>query len=387
MGSTGERAVLALAFLDLLGFGMLIPDIQLRAEAWGAPGWMIGGLLSSTFLIQFLVSPRWGHLSDAVGRKPVIVGCTVLSALSMAVYAMATNPGMILVSRILAGVGAANIAVAQAYVADSSDPGSKVAAMGRVGSAVSAGLIFGPALGGWLASIGGNHLLGAVAATASCAGAAIAAFALPRIQPKPRESQERASIRDLLPIPGLARTVFVIAVSWFALAMLEGTFGRLIESSLGYGQFEFGVIFAFESMVTFGAQAFLVDRLSKRRSTRANLRASYLLMGVGLVSFPWAPSFAFLLVGSFLFAVGSGVANPTANALCSSLTPDDRQGQLFGLLQSARSLGYLLGPSLGGALFDVWHAGPYVLAALICCVAAMAVPRIRVELGLITEKL
>ena len=118
---------------------MILPDVQLRAEGFGASGIVIGLLQSSTFGVQLLISPAWWRLSDRVGRKPVLVGLTLVSALSM--FAYAPNLGLwgILVSRVLAGLAGANVAVAQAYLADHSKPEQRATAMGRIGVAVTAG--------------------------------------------------------------------------------------------------------------------------------------------------------------------------------------------------------------------------------------------------------
>src|SRR5688572_16075672 len=152
-----ELPLLLAVFLDLVGFGMAFPDIQLRAEKFGAPGVLIGLLLSSYFIVQILASPRWGRLSDHVGRKPVLLTCTALSVLSMLAYAFASSLWLILLSRIFAGLAAANVVVAQAYIADTSTEADRAAKMGRIGAAITAGLIAGPALGGYLAHVGGNY--------------------------------------------------------------------------------------------------------------------------------------------------------------------------------------------------------------------------------------
>lgn len=380
-----EGTLLALAFLDLLGFGMLIPDVQIRLDDMIAPfsfGWIemkgvcIGMVLSSMFLVQFVVSGYWGKWSDKIGRKPVVVLCTFISASAMAVYAIAHNPWLILLSRIIAGLGAANIAVAQAYVADLAATGTKLAAMGRISAAISAGLIAGPAIGGRLAHQGGNQLLGWTAASCSVAGAFAALILLPRIAPAPRQEKPKGHLDLLRTIPGLGRVFVVIAVGWLALATLEGTFGRLIKDNLGMGQLEFGYIFAYESVLALLVPAFLLVRIEKLVSTTVALRSAYVAMGVGLVLFPFAPALWALFVASTFYAVGAAVASPTANALCSKLTPEERQGEMFGLMQSARSFGFLVGPVVGGWLFDLWHASPYVLAMAVCLAAAFAVPRV-----------
>ncbi len=398
-----EWPLLFAIFLDLVGFGMAFPDIQLRAEDFGAPGWMIGALLSSYFAVQLLASPRWGMLSDRIGRKPVLLACTLLSAISMLVYAYAQDVWLILGSRLLAGLAAANVVVAQAYAADHTDEKSRNAAMGRLSAALLIGLVMGPAIGGELAERGGNYLMGMTAAAAS--GVSFL-FILVGIRGDARMSDRAlrksaglglALLRDL---PDLRRVFFVAAAGWFVLACLEGTFGRLIERQFDYGQREFGVILSYESLLGAAAGAGLA-RLSARFLPVALLRSGYALQGIGLAFMPLAPLIAggldapasgltslfsalgapitvgpgmlALMLAATVYGVGLGVTNPTLNTVCSSATPNDRQGELFGLLQATRSAGFLIGPTLGGALFDLSPASPYYVAAGVALAAAILI--------------
>ena len=139
-----ELPLLLAVFFDLLGWGMLVADVQLRAESMMPRGWpagpVIGLLLGSTFIIQTLVSPLWGGLSDRSGRKPILILCSALSASAMFVYGFSTGLMLLVASRILSGLGAANVAVAQAVVADNYEGPDRAAALGRLGAALSTGL-------------------------------------------------------------------------------------------------------------------------------------------------------------------------------------------------------------------------------------------------------
>ncbi len=364
-----EYPLLFAIFLDMMGFGMVLPDVQLRLEAFRAPGWLIGAVLAAYFLTQLLVSPLWGRASDRIGRKPVLLLCGGLSAGSMLLYGFAHGVAGILSSRVLAGVAAANVVVAQAYLADTTDEATRTAAMGRVGVATTAGLILGPVLGGWLASAGGNLLLGSVAAGASLLGVIWIGFAVPGCKPAPAPGKPRhvylIDISLLQGDPALRRLFGLAAAAFFALACLEGTFGRLIRYRFGYGVFEFGLIFSYEALLGVWVQAVLLKRIPDRWAGYPLLRAGYVMQGVGLALTPFAPNLAGLFVTSALYAVGMGLATPTLNGLCSAATPQERQGEMFGLLQAARSAGFLLGPIAGGALFDWKPASPYLLAGAV----------------------
>ncbi len=379
-----EAPILAAVFLDLLGFGMIIADIQLRAESMVPKGWptglIVGGLLASTFVTQLVASPRWGIASDHKGRKPVVIACTVLSAAAMLVYGLAGSLWILLLSRVLSGFGSANVAVAQAYISESVDADDRTAALGRVGAAISAGLVIGPPIGGFLAASGGNLMIGLVAGGLSLVGAGWMMLALPNIPPKEERRPGKVpaiDLRLLKDLPKLRPLVLIASVAWIALATLEGTFARLISHLFHYDQRQFGILFGYESVLGIVVQGVLLAWIAKKLSQTALIRTAFLSQGIGLALNPFAgllmpavAPFAILFVASTLYAVGSGVANPTINSLCSRLTPDSRQGELFGLLQGARSLGFVVGPLIGGALFDWQPAAPYLLAGSVCVLAA-----------------
>jgi len=353
-----EAPILAAVFLDLLGFGMIVADIQLRAESMvpkGLPtGLIVGGLLASTFITQLLVSPRWGVASDMRGRKAIVVVCTLISASAMLTYGLAGNLWILLLSRLLSGFGAANVAVAQAFISDMYEPVDRTAALGRVGAAISTGLVIGPPIGGFLAVSGGNLLIGLVAGGASFLGAVWMMIALPSSSPKEERRPGKSPVIDLRllrDLPKLRPLVLIAVVAWLSLATLEGTFARLIAHLFKYDQREFGVIFGYESILGIAIQGLLLAWIvAKVRSTKL-LKTAYLAQGVGLALNPFAgilmPTvvpFVVLMIASTLYSFGSSLSNPTVNSLCSQMTPDSRQGELFGLLQGARSIGFVIGP-------------------------------------------
>ena len=355
---------------------MLIPSLQLRAEALGAKGWMIGAILSSMFLVQLIASPLWGALSDRVGRKPIVLACTALSAASMLIYANADSLALLLATRLLSGLGAANIATVQAAIADASGKEARTAEMGRIGAALSAGLIAGPAIGGIVAGIGSVALVGYVAAAFSTVGLISFAALFPGVRPvRDERTEEHGNVLRLLRARPLLLVLFAIAtVGWFVLACLEGTFGRLIERTLNQGALLFGIIFAYESLLGVAVQGFLIAPARRMMNGEAGLLTlSLALQGFGLAGMPFAHSITLLFVFSTFYAVGNACLNPSINGWASRITPDKHQGAVFGLLQAARSGGFLVGPTLGGALFDRSPSYPYLLAGSVSVVAAAAV--------------
>jgi hypothetical protein len=208
------------------------------------------------------------------------------------------------------------------------------------------------------------------------------------VPPKEARSPGSRAIVDLSLIKsdrGLRALILLAAVSWFALACLEGTFGRLMEQRFPFPMHELGLsftkpqgvsgtVFGLESLMAFAVQGLLYTWISKRMRPSGLLRIGFFLQALGLFMTPFVPSLGLILIFSSLYSIGTSIANPTLNSVCSNRVDEDRQGELFGLLQASRSIGFLLGPLIGGALFD-WHAAaPYVLAGGVSMAALLLVP-------------
>jgi MFS family permease len=384
-----ELPLLLAIFADLFGFGMLISGIQLRAESLvpeNLPkGPVIGALFALTFVIQVFVSPLWGKLSDTIGRKPVLLACQALSGLGLLAYGGPDSLAILLLSRVLSGLGAANVAIAQALVADLYAPEDRAGPLGRMSGALSAGLVLGPAVGGFLhGQANGPQTVGFVAGALSLLGALAILVATPHSDvSEKRQPGKKLILFDvtlLREFPVVKRYFSIAAIAWLALATLEGTFARLIKALFGYGEFEFGMIFGFESLLAVLVPAFLLGWLASKFSSRILLIGAFLLQSIGLMLNPLAGTFALtplavLFIASLLYGLGSSVSNPVVNTIVSQNVPANRQGEVFGLLQGARSLGFVLGPIVGGALFDIWPSSAYFLAGIVCLIAATIVPK------------
>ena len=402
-----EFALLIAVFLDMVGFTMLIPDIQLRAETMlgtvAFKGPIIGALLQSTFIVQLFASPRWGKVADHTGRKRVFVICQWISAAAMLMYGYAgvvalpvariggaltiaqASIGLLFVSRILAGFGGANVSVAQAMAAVVAGENRKKV-LAWVSATLSAGMIFGPALGGFLAHAYGSKAIGVLGSGISFAGGLVVLILVPKDEPEPTDDVQTNPFFDFTIFrnyPNLLPFFWIAVSASFALATLEGTFGRLIHAMLGYGQREFGVVFSYEAVLGIVVSVFVLGWISKRLCDTAVLRLGYIVQGIGLGLNPLAgylssvaPGMLWLLIASTLFAFGSGIVGPTLSTLASNTVPENVQGELFGTMQAARTVGFIVGPILGGFLFDYWHPGPYVFAAAVCLFVAIALPAI-----------
>jgi MFS family permease len=387
---TAEIALLVAVFLDMVGFTMLIPDVQLNAQSLLGDsqfkGPIIGFLLQITFVIQIIASPRWGRLADATGRRRIFILCQLLSAAAMLLYGLANHVILLFASRCMAGFGAANVSIAQAISSSQAGEDRKPMVMGWMSAALSGGMIFGPAIGGLASTKSGSHIVGYVGAAISVVGALLVFFFVKDDAHVPLQAKKKEKLLDfslLKTYPSVKSLFWIAVVASFALATLEGTFGRLIKALLGMGQFEFGIIFSYEALLGIAVSAFGLAWLSRKICDTSLLRLGYVAQAIGLGINPLAgylsiylPGLFWLFLASTLYAIGVGVVSPTLNTLSSNAVPENAQGELFGLMQSARTVGFVIGPILGGALFDQWFAAPYILASCVCLTVAFALPTI-----------
>jgi DHA1 family tetracycline resistance protein-like MFS transporter len=358
----GPRLVLFLTvFIHLVGFGIVIPLLPYYAETYGANGAMVGMLVASFSLMQFLFTPMWGRLSDRIGRRPVLLGSLVVTGLSYLVFAQAGSLAMLFASRILAGIAGAAISTAQAYVADTTEPSRRTQGMGLIYAAFGAGFIFGPAIGGTLSRFG-YAVPGYAAAGLAFLAAALALGLLP--ESLTREKRLEAASRPLArlspvrvfrrPVIGPAIGLFFISTLCFA--AMEATFAIYGERKFRLGPQEVGYLMAFVGVVAATLQAGAVGALARRFGEGALVRAGVLVMGLGLVVMGVAPLFPLLVIAMGIVAVGSSLSGPSLAGLVSFAAGSEEQGAVLGVYASMGSLARAVGPLLGGLAFD--HIAP-----------------------------
>ncbi len=387
-----NRSALAIlfviVFIDLLGFGMVIPVMALYAERLGAPDGQIGWLMTGYSAMQLVFTPVWGRLSDRHGRRPLLLVSIAMTALGFLAYAVAPDFRWLLVSRLFAGAATANIAIAQAYIADVTPPEGRARGMGVIGAAFGLGFILGPALGGLLSSVSLAAPGYAAAALAAVNGVA-AFFVLP-------EPSERAvaghrphlpALVDELRKPGLRRLVVIYLLALFAFSGMESTFALLAAHRYGLDQRGVSWVFAFIGVVVTVVQGGLIGRLSRRFGERSLLVVGLVLQGLGLLALPYAHALgaallepfaaaagagvAGLLLASFPLAVGSGLFSPAVASLISRSARAEDQGGTLGIGQSAAALGRIAGPISATNAYDhLWTGAPYVGGAAMMLVSA-----------------
>ncbi len=366
-------------FVDLLGFGMVLPLLPNYAAEFDVDehGVAIGLLMSSFSAMQFLCAPLWGRLSDRVGRRPVLMvglGGSAVCYLLFAVATVQTNLTLLFISRIGAGVAGATISTAQAYIADVTRPEERTRGMALIGAAFGLGFTFGPLLGAGALALAENGALspwpGYAAAALSAGALLLAIFVLPEslsagARPRRHAIFDVASLRTALAIPSIGLLLCSSFMSIFSFANLESTLALLLKQPVG--GFELSdkrvlFVFAYIGLVLSLAQGGLVRRLAGRVADGALAVAGVTISAVGFALMILAAgqgSVALLLVALAIEVTGFSFVSPSINALVSRRSNPTQQGGILGLLQSASALARIFGPMVGVPLFYLSPALPF----------------------------
>ena len=366
--------VFVTVFIDLLGFGIIIPLLPFYAETFGATAFTVGLLATSFSLMQFIFAPIWGRLSDRVGRRPIILLGLLGSCLSYFAFGMASTLTSLFAARIFAGIAGANIPTAQAVVADLTTPENRAKGMGMVGAAFGLGFIFGPAIGGFLSRYG-YSVPAFFASGLSLVNFIAAWFLLPETLKPEHRAIERVgrldALRSALARPHLPLLLVIGFLVVAAFSAFESTFALFAERSYGFGASSIGYVFAFVGIVLVIVQGFLVGKVVKRIGEHHIVPASLAIVAIGLLMIPATQSVAALLVANGVMAVGMGFNNPSLMSLVSRYSAAEDQGGVMGLTQSLNSLARIVGPLWGGFAFDRLGIGmPYITSAAVMGIAA-----------------
>lgn len=377
-------------FLDLVGFGIVLPLLPQFARQHNAQEWQIGLLMGSYSLMQFFFSPMWGRLSDRIGRRPVLLISITGSALSYLLFAFAPTLTMLFVSRLVAGAMAANIATAQAYVADVTTAENRTKGMGMVGAAFGLGFVLGPALAGVLShwALQNGHspqvVVGIAAATFSLidllwAAARLKESLTPEIRAKAvaavgsRLSRMSAALRN----PSLGLPILLFFLGTVAWSQLEPTLARYVQERFDFHEAETGYMFAYVGVIVALVQGGFAGRMAKKRGEGRMVLTGALLLTVGLACVPLAPGVGALYGLLALLAAGQAMVVPALQSLVSKAASAEDQGSTLGVSQGFSSLARVVGPSLGGVLFGVGHAIPFWSASGLMLLMLILAGRLR----------
>ena len=379
-GSVALGIVFFTVFLDLVGFGIVLPLLPFYATELGATPLEVGLIIASYSGMQFLFSPIWGSLSDRYGRRPLLLVGLFGSAVSYVVFGLARSLEVLLVSRVIAGVMGSTIPVAQAYIADSTTAERRARGMGLIGAAFGLGFIFGPAIGGGL-SPWGYSVPGFVAAGLSLAAAAAAWFRLPEsLAP---ENRVRDGIGVLSAVTGRARAAAHILrrkrlrgpigaffLGTMGFAGFTTIFPLFLENPLGLTALYAGGMFALVGMVSAGVQGALIGPMVERYGERANAATGALLLATGVIAMGMIQTLAATILSLIAVGIGWGLMAPSLQSLVSRRALANEQGEVLGVNQSASALSRVIGPVAAGWAYGALGPGLGFVAGGLLIVAA-----------------
>jgi DHA1 family tetracycline resistance protein-like MFS transporter len=384
------RILFFVVFVELVGFGVIIPLLPFYAEHYHATPAQVGLLMAAYSLAQFITAPMWGRLSDRIGRRPVLMASLAGAALSYLGLAFTTHLLGLFAARIFGGAMAGGIAAAFAYAADVSTPANRARAMGVVGAAFGLGFIFGPAIGGVLAGhdpATADYRSPALAAGAlSIAALLMTTFLLPEslrqevrgaaaTTQAPRRWQ---TLRLAFGTPLLARLLSLLFLATLVFAGMETTFAMWSWRQFGWGPEQNGYVFAVVGAVSAIVQGGLVGRLARRFGEIRLVIAGAALLASGMLAIPFASGLLSLAPAMIAAALGFSLLTPGLNSLVSLQAAGGMQGSLMGVSRSATTLARVLGPALGGLLFhELGRSAPFVAGAIVMAlVTGLAVAQV-----------
>ncbi|MGN6385157.1 MAG: MFS transporter, partial [Verrucomicrobiota bacterium] len=368
-------------FIDLIGFGIVMPLLPLYSDKFGAPGWMNGAIVASFSLMQFGFAPWWGKLSDRIGRRPVLLVSNAGSAIAYAMFGFAsrfegsTALWLLLASRVFAGICGANLSVASAYIADVSPPEKRSKSMGLIGMAFGLGFILGPAIGSFSADKLGLPGPGYVAAVICTLNFLFTTFFLVEsIKPANEAKVKRVRFAQWAhtfrqPTVGFLVSLYFFAT--FAFASFEVTIGLLLEKKFGYGPKMIGYFITYCGLLSAFLQGGGIGPLIKKLGERKLLSLALIVVGIGLVMIPYVSTVTGLLVALGIFAAGSGIHRPPLFGLISILTPEHEQGATMGVAQSAGSLARIIAPVFAATLYELRSDLPYIICAIVAAISGI----------------
>ena len=381
-----SRTVLLIVFvtilIDFIGFTVLIPVLPLFAERLGASGFEVALILTVYALAQLLFLPLWGWVSDRIGRRPVILVSLFGTVCSFVALAFADSINMIYLARAFSGFFAASIGTAQAVVTDVTPPSERAGGMSVIGAAFGAGMVVGPVLGGLTAQIDLKAPFYAVAILAGL-NFVLAWLRLPESRPEQLPKPGLVELRrSLIPTPvrlvmavhdrRIALYLYLFFHIFSAFAVLEGLITLYSGQQFEKGELDVGLLFMWIGVVLFLTQGLLLRKLVGRVSESMLVMIGITTMGVGLAAVSFVPSFGGLYVVGTLIAFGNGITFPSFTSLYSKACAAENAGELMGQSQAMATTGRIVGPVLGGLMYDNWsHGAPFLIAGAMMFAAAI----------------
>lgn len=379
-------------FIDLVGFGIVIPVLPLYAERYGASEATVGILLAIYSAMQFVFAPILGRLSDRIGRRPVLLVSLIGTSLGfllmgfaprmpfgLALLGMAPALVWLFVARIIDGISGGNISTAQAYIADVTPPEQRSRGMGLIGAAFGLGFIFGPAIGGLMSHVSPEAPFFFASAMAAANATALYFFLPESLSHEHRaKAGARLTVTQVFAHAGwhLKATMATYFFATVSFAMLTATYALFANHRFNFDAIHTGYMFTYLGVLGAIIQGGLLGRLVKVFGEKTLAVAGTAVFAVSMFALPSSTSLTTLMLASTGIAIGNSLMTPTLNGLASKSVGPASQGRMLGVMASVASLARIIGPLLGGWLLSLdanqkWNYGrsPYWISGAIMLVA------------------
>jgi MFS family permease len=374
MTRTKLSTVFLIVFVDLCGFGIVIPFIPLWADQYQPSASSLALLLASYSTMQFLAAPVLGHLSDRFGRRPVLIGSLCGSIVGYLILAQASSLAWLFAARIVDGISGGNISTAHAVIGDITSDADRTRGMGIIGAAFGLGFILGPAIGG--------ALLAWHPAAPGIGAASLSALALVMVLtllPETRRPGASAQPRGITALGALRRVAGErplrrpLLLAWLvttAFAGFEVTFSLFLQHKFNLSVWSIGLTLALVGTVSAVIQGGLIGGLSRKFGALKLIATGLAAMSLALALLPYPARITTLLPALVLLAFGAALTSPSLAAHTSRLVGSERQGEVMGCYQSLASLGRVVGPLAAGFLYkSVGPSWPVRSAAIVMFLA------------------
>ena len=360
--------------VDVLGLTIILPLLPFYAEHYGASPAAVGSLITVFAVCQLIAGPILGRLSDRFGRRPLLLLSQVGTLIGFLILAYAHQLWLIFLSRIIDGITAGNLSLAQAYISDVTAPEKRAKAFGIIGISFGMGFLLGPAISGFLSQYGYQYPV--FAAAALSATSILATYFLlpepPRITPESKDSkaaQDAATPPRKLGIfswhhyahyfqnPELSRLLFQFLCFSLTFSMFISGFAlfserRFTYDGIPYGPKQVGYIYAYAGLLGLILQGGLIGRLVQKYGEKSLVVAGFFAAALGYTLLGFTYKLPMLLLITVISSFGTGVLRPALTSLISRVAGPKNQGSLLGLTQSLASIAQIICPLISGFLIE-----------------------------------
>jgi MFS family permease len=377
-GTTRLLVLFVTAFVDMVGITMLVPILPYFATNLGASATVVGVIVSAFSLAQLVTATYWGRASDRHGRRPALIAGLLVTAVGYALFALAGSVPMLLLSRIVQGMGGGTIGVVHAYIADVSEPGERTRTLGWLSAVTSLGAVLGPAIGAVLVRAGGPTLPGWAAAAFAVL---VALFGWTYL----RESRVPTGNTAEHPVATRGAALASVALQWretparliLTYALGIGAFYGIIPlvplllgERLGITEDTVGYFVMYLGAIGVLMRTFALDPLVRRLGEPRLARAGVLLLAAGLVATALPAGWPAIAAGFTLMPIGTACLFPAVTSLLSQAVHERERGLYMGVQQTWGGVSRVAFPVLGGVLMDAAGVGtPFAVAGLLLLLA------------------